>query len=267
MNWLLHTLWLSALIYAGICFVYFIIQENFIFVPTLPGPNFTPRLHTEAEEHFIETSNHGRIHGLLLKVPGSRGLVFYLHGNTGSLKRWQFMAEEISGYGWDVFVMDYRGYGQSKGKRSEAIMHRDAEECYDKIAAGYEKTIVYGRSLGSGFAVRLTSRKKVRHLILETPFLNLADVASHHMPFVPVKFLLRYRFRNDFFIRHINCPVTLFHGTRDIVVPYQSALNLYNIAKIKGNAEMVTIVGGKHSNLNSFPLFRDELKKIFQKES
>ncbi|MDZ4751027.1 MAG: alpha/beta fold hydrolase [Flavobacteriales bacterium] len=264
MTYFLHTTWVALLIYSGVCAVYYFIQENFIFVPTLPGEPFEPKLHTSHEELYIETPHGGRIHGLLLKVKESKGLIFYLHGNTGSLKRWQFMAEELAGYGWDVFVMDYRGYGQSRGPRNEAFMHRDVEECFDRLSILYPNSqkIIYGRSLGSGFAVRLASRRKSDILILETPFSNFVDVARYYLPFLPMRILLRYKFRNDFFIQHLNCPVYIFHGTTDKMVPYKSALKLYNAAKKVTSAELFTIVGGRHSNLNSFPLFRDKMKEI-----
>ena len=95
-----------SLAYVGVCVIYFLFQENFIFVPTFPSDSFESRLSTSTQEFFLNTPLGGRIHSILLTVDKPRGLVFYLHGNTGSLKRWQFMAEEVSGYGFDVFVMD-----------------------------------------------------------------------------------------------------------------------------------------------------------------
>ncbi|MFO0359786.1 MAG: alpha/beta hydrolase, partial [Flavobacteriales bacterium] len=160
------------LIYLGICVVYFLFQERFIFVPTFSLEGFNNKLSTKVKEYYFETPHRGRIHALLLKVENPKGVIFYLHGNTGSLQRWQFMAEEMSGYGFDVLVMDYRGYGRSQGPRSEARMHRDAEFCFDWITehCQYETKIIYGRSLGTGFACRLASRRKASALILETPF-------------------------------------------------------------------------------------------------
>lgn len=264
MFYILHTSWVVLLIYTGVCVVYFFIQENFIFVPTLPGDLFEPKLPTPCEEFFLETPHGGKIHALLLKADQPKGLIFYLHGNTGSLKRWQFMAEELSGFGWDVFVMDYRGYGQSKGPRTEAFMHRDVEECFDFISDKYAERplVIYGRSLGTGFAVRIAARRKARLLVLETPFSNFIDVAKHYIPFLPVRILLRYKFQSDFFIQHSHCPAVIFHGTKDKIVPYTSALKLYKAGEKKIPIDMVTIVGGRHSNLNSFPLFREKLKEL-----
>jgi len=265
--YLINAILVVLLIYTGVCVVYFFIQEKFIFVPTLPGEPFESKLSTESEEFLLDVPHKGRIHALLLKVSEPKGVIFYLHGNTGSLKRWQFMAEEVSGYGYDVFVLDYRGYGQSKGRKSEAFMHRDVEFCYDFITQRYteKKVIVYGRSLGCAFATRLASRKTPDKLVLETPFYNLLVTGKYYLPFLPVKVLLRYKFRSDIFIQHIDCPILIFHGTKDIVVPHSSALALYRLAeKHDRNIHMTTIVGGKHGNLNSFPLFRERLEEFLQ---
>lgn len=233
-------------------------------MPVFPGEPFEPKLATPVEEFHLKTPNNGHIHALLLKVDQPKGLVFYFHGNTGSLKRWQFMAEEVAGYGFDVFVCDYRGYGQSHGSRKESYMHRDNEFCYDLITSMYPNlpVIIYGRSLGSGFAVRLASRREPDKLVLETPYYNLLDVANHYVPFLPVSLLLRFRLRSDYYIHHVDCPIHIFHGTKDIIVPYSSALKLFREVDGTKNIHMTTIVGGRHSTLNSFPLFREKMKEF-----
>ena len=267
LNVILHIVFVLVTLYLLVCLIYFLVQEKFIFVPTLPGEPFEIRLATHTEEFHLQTPNKGRIHALLLKVEKTKGLIFYLHGNTGSLKRWQFMAEEISGYGYDVFVLDYRGYGQSKGRKSEAIMHRDIEYCFDFITEKYQdsRTIIYGRSLGCAFASRLASRKNTDRLVLETPFYNMHETGKYYLPFLPIKLLLRYRFRSDIFIQNIHCPIIILHGTKDIIVPHSQALELFRLAeKANRKVQMTTIVGGKHSNLNSFPLFRERLEEFLQ---
>jgi uncharacterized protein len=264
--YLLHTLWVAALVYAGVCLLYYILQEKFIFVPTLPGEPFEVRLSGETEEFLLETPNEGRIHALLLKVAQPKGVILYLHGNTGSLKRWQFMAEEITTFGYHVFIPDYRGFGKSTGPRSEAILHRDFEKCYDWLREKMPNLpiVVYGRSLGSGFATRLASRREAQKLVLETPYFNLVDVAQFYVPFLPVKWLLRYQLRSDLYIQHVHCPIHIFHGTRDLIVPYESAFKLFRLVEHQKEVAMTTIPGGKHSNLNRFPLFHERLRQFLK---
>ena len=125
------------------------------------------------------------------------------------MSRWCHMAQELTDFDHDVLVFDYRGFGKSKGKRSESWMHRDHEEMIRQFLNGrgqnYQNVVYYGRSLGSGFAIRAATRVTPTKLILETPFRSLLDVARHHAPFLPVKWLLRYHMRSDRFIDYIKC--------------------------------------------------------------
>lgn len=263
---LFHLLAISVLVYGGVCVIYFFFQEKFLFVPTFKfDHSFRAKVACEVEEFELAVPHEGKIHAILLRSKAPKGLVFYLHGNTGSLKRWQFMAEEISSYGFDVFAMDYRGYGRSEGGRSEAKMHRDVEFCFDFIRPKYESypVIIYGRSLGTGFATKLASRRIVDGLVLETPFNSLIDVARHRLPFLPVDTLLRYKFRNDIYLPHVSCPVHIFHGTKDKIVRHSQALKLYRKSLSLSNIEMTTLVGGRHGNLNTYPLFRERLSAFF----
>ena len=254
---------LLVLLYAGTCVVYWLVQEKFLFVPTLPGEAFEIKLGTHTEQMLLEVPHQGTIHALYLKVPHPRGLIFYLHGNTGSLKRWQFNAEELAHLGFNVFVLDYRGYGKSKGIRTEAILHRDVEFCFDHITAQFQgEVIIYGRSLGSGFATRLAHHRKAQALVLETPFYSLERLAAWYLPFLPVRWLLRYRLRSDLHLPHVECPIHIFHGTKDIVVPYNSALALYRLVAHRSDVYLTTLSGGAHSNLNRYPLFHNRLKEF-----
>lgn len=145
-------------------------------------------------------------------------------------------------------------------------MHRDMQVCLDAVLKKYSDlpVIIYGRSLGSGFAVPLALNEKVSALVLETPFYSLLDVASSYFPLIPMKFLLRYPFYSEKYIAQVNVPIIIFHGTKDRIVPHSSALKLYQLIKGKRDVSMVTIQGGKHNNLNSYPLFREKLREFLE---
>lgn len=266
--WLLDIFLTALFIYLVVCALVFFLQSRLIFLPTVESPEFVYKLATPHKEWSMETPNGGFINGLLITPQNSKGMVFYLHGNAGSIKRWRFMAEEISTYGYDVCILDYRGYGKSRGKKKELWMHEDVKFCFDEISKSYEgkPVIIYGRSLGSGFATRLAAYRKVDGLILETPFYSLLDVASSYFPFLPVKLLLRFRFRSDNHIKRVKYPCIIFHGTRDRVVPYSSALKIYAKVSDQENFKMITLQGARHNNLNAYPLFRDELKNFLSSE-
>lgn len=258
---LLYTLLAATLMYLALCFLAWLLQERFIFVPTFRHEPRTEDIVTPNEEVFLETPGKGLIHGLCLFAEAPRGVILYLHGNTGGMRRWKFIAEELCSYGFSVFIPDYRGYGLSKGKRTESLMHSDNRACLEAVKRKFPgmPVIVYGRSLGSGFAVKLASENKVQALVLETPFLSLLDVANSYFPFLPNSRLIRFPLRSDLLMPSLKIPALILHGTADRIVPYRSALALFHAAGSNPRVKMTTIPGGRHNNLNVYPLFREKL--------
>jgi fermentation-respiration switch protein FrsA (DUF1100 family) len=255
-----------VVLYLGICLFYFFFQEKLLFVPLGKLSDDVPiELGTSSEEIYLEGLEDGRIHALHIKVNSPRGCILYFHGNTGNVQRWGPIAEEFTSFGFDVFLPDYRGYGKSRGRRSQEILFSDAKLCYDHVTKAYgeEKICIYGRSLGSAMASWLAGQTKSGGIILETPFNNLRDVAAYHTKIIPVGFLLRYDFKSELHLRHSQSPILIAHGTKDILVPYRLGFKLYKTVKEK--AEMLTIPGGHHGDLNGYPVFRERLKKFFDK--
>lgn len=265
MCWLLCILLILIGIYAAIVLVYFFLQEKLLF---LAGPRLQRkhrfRLASSYEEIYLESHDGSIVHGLHILHPLPKGLILYFHGNTGNLSRWATVAEEFTTYGYQVLVVDYRGFGKSEGKRSELALYKDAQLFYDhsKTIEEEHRIIVYGRSLGSGLAVKVAAENNPKQLILETPYFNLIEVAGHHVPFIPIRWVLRYRFRSDRYIKRVGCPIAIFHGTKDLIVPYSSGLKLYEQVKENSDNVMVTIPRGRHSNLNGFPLFREKMREL-----
>lgn len=264
-HWIYTVPILLIVIYVAVCVFYFFFQERLIFVPlgTL-SEDAEIELAAEFTETFLDGIAGGRIHAIHIKVPEPKGCILYFHGNTGHIARWAPIAEELTTFGFDVFVPDYRGYGKSRGERSQEILYSDALLCYQHLKKIYpeKKLCLYGRSLGSAMASWLAARTHCGAVVLETPFNNLRDVAAYHTKILPVNFLLNYGFRNELHLKHSKAPVLIAHGTKDRIVPYRCGLALYKTAK--ANAEMVTIPGGHHGDLNGFPVFREKLQAFFE---
>ena len=120
--------------------------------------------------------------------------------------------------------------------------------------------IIYGRSLGTGVAIDLASKVQAKQLILETPFGNFPKMAQSRFKIFPVKLLLKYQFRNDLKIKKVTCPIHIFHGTEDQVVPYSESQQLIRI--LEHESILTTIPNGGHNNLGTFPLFWKKMKEI-----
>ena len=149
----------------------YLVQEKFIFKPEKLKQNFEYKYDAPFKELFFDVTEGVRINGLHFFVEKPLGLVLYFHGNSRSIKGWAKYAKDFFRYRYDVVLVDYRGFGKSTGKRSEKDMHSDMQFVYDTLVKTYNENflIIYGRSLGSGFAANLACEKKPRYLILDAP--------------------------------------------------------------------------------------------------
>ncbi len=255
-----------VIIYTAICAFYYFFQERLIFVSLNKlTPDGKLALASDFNEYTLEGVHEGKLHVLHIKSVHRRGCILYFHGNTGSMQRWGAIAEELTSFGFDIILPDYRGYGKSSGLRTEETLYSDALTCYHKARELFESSeiCIYGRSLGTGVAAWLSANAQSSGLILETPYFNFLEAAAHHSKIIPVKMFLRFSFRSDLHLPHSKAPILIAHGTKDSIVPYSSGLKLYKSVKEKRDITMLTIPGGKHGNLNGFPIFRDTLNRFF----
>lgn len=243
-------------------FIYFM-QEALIFRPVRLERDFEYEFDAEFEEHFIPMSDGAEINALHFKTDNSKGLILYFHGNAGSLERWGEIVIPYTELGYEVLIIDYRGYGKSTGKRNRKNLINDADEVYafTKTITSEDRIILFGRSLGSSFASYLAGKTNASKLILETPFYSLEDVADGMLPIYPTSALLRYRFQNHLFLKEADLPIYIFHGTEDEVVPYESGKRLYESLEVE-KANFTTIKGGHHNDLIIYKDFWNEMKKV-----
>lgn len=241
----------------------YFIQEKLIFLPTHLPADYSYSFTSEFEELFVQAEDGARLNALHFTKSETQGVILYFHGNAGDLSRWGTVAPLFLEKGYDVLVMDYRTYGKSTGKLSEAALYSDAQHFYDYLLERYEedKIILYGRSLGSGVAAQLASKNQPAQLILETPYYSLMDVAQERFPFLPVKWLLKYELPSYRYVQDIQCPITIFHGTQDEVVPYSSGKRLFEDTPGPGK-RMYTIEGGGHNNLIDFGPYHQGIDSV-----
>lgn len=259
-NWLLYTLISLPAVVLGVFAAFYYFQEFMIFRPeTLPFEHEYNFDQPFEERNFV-LGKGIVLNALHFKSPNSKGLIFYVHGNAGNLEMWGQRAEHFTRYGYDVFMYDYRKYGKSTGPiRNERVIHRDARTLYAEMLKEYseDQVVIYGASLGTGIATNLAAKNQPHLLLLETPYFNFYDVARFHYPYIPNSILLKYNFNTNKNIVKVKCPVYLFHGTSDVVVPYNSSERL---AALSPNIKLFTFEKGLHSNLAQFPEYHAALE-------
>ncbi len=242
----------------------YFIQEKLIFLPTELPQDYQYSFSESVEELFLDSFDGARLNGLHFRRENPNGVILYFHGNAGDLSRWGEIATFFVQKNYDVVIMDYRTYGKSTGKLSEEALFADAQLFYDYVLEHYaENQIrVYGRSLGAAIATQVASNNKPSKLILETPFYNLHDVARERFAFLPLKLLLNYKFESNVFIEKVTCPITIFHGTEDNVVSYESGKKLYHTATAE--KELITVVGGGHNDLINFEAYTTAIDAVLE---
>lgn len=243
----------------------YFLQEKLIFLPSRLPHDFEYSFTHDFKEINLQTEDGNVLNALHFKQVKPKGLILYFHGNAGDLSRWGAITSFFVDKDYDVLVMDYRTYGKSTGKLSEEALHNDAQLFYDYAKKHYSEgeIILYGRSLGTGIATKLASKNKPQKLILETPYYSLMDLAKERFPYLPVKWLMKYKFHTHEFIQNVTCPIAIFHGTNDSVVPYSSGKRLYDSFPNKA-MKFYTIDQGGHNNLIEFETYLDGIDEVLE---
>lgn len=251
------------IIISGLLFVF---QEKLIFFPQKLDKNYQFSFDQKFEEINIRTIDGISLNGLLFKADSSKGLIFYLHGNAGSLSSWGEVARTYTDLNYDVFILDYRGYGKSEGSISgQGQLFQDMQTVYDELANKYneDSIIVLGYSIGAGLASKIASTNKPKLLILQAPFYSLTDMMRHTFPIIPT-FILKYKLKTNEFIKNCKMPIVIFHGNQDEVIYYGSSLKLKELFKEKDT--LITLNGQGHNGMSDNRDYIVEIQKILTRE-
>lgn len=250
-----------VILYLGISLYFFLQQEKLIFWPEKLSDDFQFEFDAPFEEFTLKFPKKVLINCLHFTTPNPKGCILMHHGNQGNMIRWGTHYTKFTKLGYDVLVYDYRTYGKSKGRLTELALIRDARRVYKHLLKTYSKEdiIHYGISLGTGIATRLAVGINCRMLILETPYRSMLEMASRKAPFLLVKYILKFHLRTDRAIKKVKCPIHIFHGTDDDLIPYKDGVYL---SKLNSRASLTTFKGGKHSNLDTFESYHKRLEEI-----
>jgi len=246
----------------GIAFYY--LQEKFLLHPATLPLDYQFKFNVPFKEINIPLNATDNLN-LVQFFPNDsmpKGVVLYFHGNKGNINRYAGYAINFTKHNYEVWIVDYPGYGKTTGKFTEENVYMQAREVY-KLANtkfGADSIIVYGKSLGSGIGSWLASKKPCKRLILETPYYSIPDLLSHYAPIYPVTEMAQFKFPTGDYLKDVNAPVTIFHGTDDWIIPYGHAAKLKKV--LKPGDEFITIDKGSHNNLNDFPLFHEKLDSL-----
>jgi alpha-beta hydrolase superfamily lysophospholipase len=260
MRKLIIALLVLSLPYALFSLLMYSIQDKIMFQPEVLPADFSYAFESDFKEINLKTKGKISLNALHFTTQDPKGFIVYYHGNAGNLSRWGSIVERYVKLGYDVLVMDYRGYGKSDGNPSEDALYNDAQLFYDYAVkhAKEEQIVVYGRSLGTALATKMAADNNPSKLVLETPFYSIRDVANTRFRYLPVQWLLKYSFPSFSYAKKVHCPTIIVHGTNDVIVPYASGERLYNEFN-EDLTTFVTIPDGQHNNLVQFDAFHEAI--------
>ena len=239
-------------------------QEKLMFYPDKLERSYQYSFDESFEEMMIKTSDDKLINALLFKAKSTKGLIFYLHGNAGSLESWGTVAKIYTDLNYDVFILDYRGFGKSEGSiNSEKQLYEDNQIAYNLMKESYneENIIVLGYSIGTGMAAKLASENNPKLLIMQAPFYSFKEMMSNQFYFPT--FILKYKFRTNEYLEQCECPIVIFHGDRDEIVNYKWSLKLKE--EFKDKIQLITLHGEVHNGITDNIDYRMELENVLMK--
>jgi fermentation-respiration switch protein FrsA (DUF1100 family) len=217
--------------------VYFF-QARLLFFPNQPGRRHVQvptDIGLQYESVRINTTDGFTLDGWFVPVDKARRVILFLHGNAGNISHRLDSIRIFNKLGLGTLIIDYRGYGSSTGTPTEAGTYLDAEAAWRYLVEerGFspQDIIICGRSLGGAVAVHLASQQKPAALIVESTFTSVPDLAAELYPWLPARWLCRFRYDSLQKIRYVTCPVLVVHSSRDEIIPARHGRMLFSEAR------------------------------------
>jgi len=249
--WLIRTLSRLALLYiAAFAIVWFArtwLIYPFSGVYETPVQAGVPPL----SEYRLTTQDNNTLIVWARPAKGRKATIVYFHGNAGNLANRAQRFDRLIGRGYGLVALAYRGSSGSTGRPSEGVITKDAillQGSLTKILGQKPKgkIIYYGESLGTGVATKLATTHPPDALILEAPYTSIVTLAAKQMPIFPIRAVLDQRWETEDYIKRVNIPTLVLHGTKDRVIPYVHGQTIFSLSPAK-NKVMKTLKGGGHA--------------------
>jgi pimeloyl-ACP methyl ester carboxylesterase len=254
---LLPVVLLGVLSYAGICLYLYETQRDLIFQPSPALLTNPDRLGIAYEVVHIPSGSggeRGELYGWWVPAEQPNApTILYLHGNDANISHVQNIAHmnRLHSMGYNVLMMDYRGYGKSTGgEPSEDKVYEDAEAAWNYLAqriGAKQRIFIYGHSLGGAIAIELAiHHPEAAGLIAESTFTTMTDVGKREYRYLPVELLLNQYFDSMHKVDKLKIPVLYIHGTRDALIPHSMSERLFEQSP---QPKYLTLIeGGGHGN-------------------
>lgn len=248
---------LVPIAYLALCAIIYVRQDNLVYFPTRSTAEALDR--EAAQDGFLPWTNaRGERIGWKSAAGDPDGVLLICHGNGGHALMRTYYREYMPQSGnWQVFLLEYPGYGARGGVSSEKALTEAAVEAFDELAAvPGRKITVLGESLGSGVAAAVAAQRpdRVAGLVMITPYDRLFSVGQGHYPWLPVSLLMRTRFDSLKNLEKYSGPMAVVVAGGDTVVPprrgeklhegYRGRKRLWNVPEVNHDVSGFLSQGG-----------------------
>jgi pimeloyl-ACP methyl ester carboxylesterase len=258
---------LIIIVYCLVGIALFYTQEKFLLHPIVLSTNHVFKFNHSFKEMNIPINNEDTVN-LIRFIPTddtiAKGIVIYFHGNAGNVESFAASVKIFLDNNYEVWMPDYPGFGKSRGVISEKKLNEEAYQVKRLVNKYFADSniIIYGRSFGTGIAANLASTVKVKQLVLEAPYYSIPDLFSSYVPIYPMQSMANFKFPVGEYLKDVQCPITVFHGTIDEVIPTKCSMKLK--ASLKKNDQFLLIRNGKHNDLTSSEVYKKAMIEMLK---
>jgi pimeloyl-ACP methyl ester carboxylesterase len=234
---------LAAALYLGLCLALFLFQRSLIYFPQPPAIGGPERL-------LMLPVTDQKIAVTVRPLASAKALI-YFGGNAEDVSRsLPSFAEAFPDHA--LYLLHYRGFGDSTGKPTEEDIQHDAVALFDKVRALHAEVALVGRSLGSGVAIRLASQRPAARLVLVTPYNSILELGQRQFPIFPVRWMLHDKYESWRYAPAIAVPTLVIAAEHDEVIPRWSTEKLIGQFR-PGVARVEVIAGTGHNDIGESP--------------
>lgn len=224
--------------YVAVLVVLYAFQSRLVFFPNTPSRAVGPgpdSIGLAYETVGILTDDGIRLEAWYVPAREPRGTVLFFHGNAGNISHRLDSLMLFNQLDLSTLIFDYRGYGRSEGKASEAGIYRDGEAAWRYLTEERHvptaEIVLFGRSLGAAVAASVAGQHRPGALIIESGFVSVPDMAAELYPWFPVRRLARIGFPTGDHLKSVSCPVLVVHSRDDEIIPFDHGLRLFGMAR------------------------------------
>ena len=254
--------WIGGVIflYLAVVLVFYLNQESFGFnLKKLPA-DYAFHCDKPFEELAIPSFDGIRLHGVLVKSDSAKGLILFLHGSGDNIDKYMEDAPIYADFGYDVFYLDYRGYGKSEGHMiNEKQFTDDLDVVYSAMKERYseENIVIVGFSMGTFAGSYLASKNNPKLLVLNSGPYWILEQFIEKFWFLPVKPLAKYKFETYKYVKTIKVPIAMYLGSKDHLSKETRWQNV-----LKQNDKFIILEGADHQDFVGKEPYMKELREL-----